>query len=155
EYGVRGLIDAYDPASGNRIWRFWTVPGPGEAGHETWSGESWKSGSAATWVTGAYDPDAGLIYWGTGNPGPDYNGIVRAGDNLYAAWLLVLDKKTGQRKWHFQFTPHDVHDWDSTHVPVLVDTNYRGAPRKLVLVANRNGFYYVLDRLSGEFLSGT
>ena len=153
EYGVRGLIDAYDGKTGRRIWRFWTVPGPGEPGHETWSGESWKSGSAATWITGAYDPESNLIYWGTGNPGPDYNGPIREGDNLYAASIVALDADTGKLKWHFQFTPHDVHDWDSTHVPVLVDAAVRSAPRKLALVANRNGFYYVLDRVSGEYLA--
>lgn len=154
EYGVRGLIDAYDPKTGARLWRFWTVPGPGEPGHETWSGESWKTGSAATWVTGSYDAAANLIYWGTGNPGPDYNGGGRDGDNLYAASIVALDADTGKLKWHFQFTPHDVHDWDSTHVPVLLDAPVRGAQRKLVLVADRNGFYYVLDRLTGEFLAG-
>ncbi len=154
ELGVRGLIDAYDAKSGKRVWRFWTVPGPGEPGHDTWSGDSWKTGSAATWVTGAFDPDANLIYWGTGNPGPDYNGVVRGGDNLYASSLVALDADTGKLKWHFQFTPHDVHDWDATHVPVLVDAPVRGAPRKLALVANRNGFYYVLDRLSGQFMAG-
>src|SRR5262249_45442363 len=137
EYGVRGLIDAYDPKNGKRLWRFWTVPGPGEAGHETWSGESWRTGSAATWVTGAFDPDTNLIYWGTGNPGPDYNGPSREGDNLYAASLVAIDADSGKRKWHFQFTPHDVHDWDSTHVPVLADAMVRGARRKVVLVANR------------------
>jgi alcohol dehydrogenase (cytochrome c) len=155
ELGVRGLIDAYDAKTGKRIWRFWTVPGPGEPGHETWSGESWKTGSAATWVTGAYDPDANLIYWGTGNPGPDYNGEIRTGDNLYAASIVAVDADTGKLKWHFQFTPHDVHDWDSTHVPILVNAKHRGVDRKLVMVANRNGFYYVLDRLSGEYLVGT
>ncbi|HYW44274.1 MAG TPA: PQQ-dependent dehydrogenase, methanol/ethanol family [Bryobacteraceae bacterium] len=155
EYGVRGYLDAYDPETGNRLWRFWTVPGPGEPGHETWAGESWKTGAATTWVTGSYDPAANLIYWGTGNPGPDYNGDIRRGDNLYAASLIALDAATGKLKWHFQFTPHDVHDWDSTHVPVLADLAVRGATRGVVMVANRNGFYYVLDRLTGEFLAGT
>jgi alcohol dehydrogenase (cytochrome c) len=153
ELGVRGLIDAYDAKTGKRVWRFWTVPGPGEPGHETWSGQSWKTGSATTWVTGVYDADANLIYWGTGNPGPDYNGEVRGGDNLYAASIVAVDADTGKLKWHFQFTPHDVHDWDSTHVPVLVNATVRGAARKLAMVANRNGFYYVLDRLSGEYLT--
>ncbi len=155
EFGVRGLVDAYDSKTGRRMWRFWTVPAPGEPGSETWSGDSWKTGSAATWITGSYDADANLLYWGTGNPGPDYNGEIRDGDNLYAASVLALDATTGKRKWHFQFTPHDVHDWDSTHVPVLADVQVRGVPRRVALVANRNGFYYVLDRLTGEFLSGT
>ncbi len=155
EYGVRGLIDAYDAKTGKRAWRFWTVPGPGEAGNETWEGDSWKRGAAATWITGAYDPETNLVYWGTGNPGPDYNGEVRRGDNLYAASLVALDADTGKLKWHFQFTPHDLHDWDSTHVPVLIDAIVRDRPRKLVLNANRNSFYYVLDRVTGEFLSGT
>jgi len=154
EYGIRGFLDAYRPATGERLWRFWTVPGPGEAGHETWDGDSWKHGSAATWVTGAYDPALNLLYWGTGNPGPDYDGGPRGGDNLYAASLLALDAATGKRRWHFQFTPHDTHDWDANHVPVLLDATFEGRARKLVVNANRNGFYYVLDRETGEFLRG-
>jgi alcohol dehydrogenase (cytochrome c) len=150
EYGIRGFLDAYDAKTGARLWRFWTVPGPGEPGHETWEGDSWKTGSASTWVTGSYDPEANLIYWGTGNPGPDYNGDARTGDNLYANSLLAVNADTGKLAWHFQFTPHDTHDWDANHVPLLVD-----APsRKLVVVPNRNGFYYVLDRLTGKFLLG-
>ncbi len=154
EYGVRGFLDAYDAKTGKRAWRFWTVPGPGEAGHETWAGDSWKQGSATTWVTGVYDPTLHLIYWGTGNPGPDYDGDVRRGDDLYADSVVALDAATGKLKWHFQFTPHDTHDWDSTQTPILIDANFRGSPRKLVVVANRNGFLYVLDRQSGEFLTG-
>lgn len=154
EYGVRGFLDAYDPKTGARLWRFWTVPGPGEPGHETWAGDSWKTGSAATWVTGSYDPNLNLIYWGTGNPGPDYDGDVRKGDDLYSDSLLALDASTGKLKWHYQFTPNDTHDWDSTHTPVLIDTQFRGRARKLVAVANRNGFFYVLDRETGEFLIG-
>ena len=154
EYGIRGFLDAYNPKTGARLWRFWTVPGPGEPFHETWQGDSWKTGSAATWVTGSYDPAANLIYWGTGNPGPDYDGDGRAGDNLFAASLIALDAATGKLKWHFQFTPHDTHDWDSNHVPVLIDAAFQGAPRKLVAVANRNAFFYLLDRLTGEFLVG-
>jgi alcohol dehydrogenase (cytochrome c) len=154
EYGIRGFVDAYDAKTGARLWRFWTVPGPGEAGHETWDGDSWKTGSAATWVTGSFDPALNLIYWGTGNPGPDYYGEIRRGDNLYSASLVALDASTGRLKWHFQFTPHDTHDWDSNHVPVLLDAAFQGAPRKLVAVANRNGFYYLLDRASGAFLLG-
>ena len=154
EYGIRGFLDAYHPKTGARLWRFWTVPGPSEAGHETWQGDSWKTGSAATWLTGTYDPSANLLYWGTGNPGPDYDGGPREGDNLYAASLLALDAASGKLKWHFQFTPHDTHDWDANHVPVLLDAPFQGAPRKVVVVPNRNGFYYVLDRLTGQFLLG-
>jgi alcohol dehydrogenase (cytochrome c) len=154
EYGVRGFLDAYDAKTGKRAWRFWTVPGPGEPGNDTWAGDSWKTGSAATWVTGAFDPDSNLIYWGTGNPGPDWNGDVRAGDNLYSDCLIAVDADSGKLRWHFQFTPHDIHDWDATEVPVLVDDEVRGKKRKLVLFPNRNAFYYVLDRITGEFLLG-
>ena len=152
EFGVRGFLDAYDAKTGERAWRFFTVPGPGEPGNETWAGDSWKRGSATTWVTGSYDPDTNLVYWGTGNPGPDWNGEVRLGDNLYSDSLIAIDLDSGKLKWHFQFTPHDVHDWDSTEVPVLMDGVVRGQQRKLVLFANRNAFYYVLDRQTGEFL---
>jgi alcohol dehydrogenase (cytochrome c) len=154
EYGIRGLIDAYDAKTGARAWRFWTVPGPGEPGHETWLGDSWKTGGATTWVTGSYDPSLDIVYWGTGNPGPDYDGDVRAGDDLYADSVVALDASTGKLKWYFQFTPHDTHDWDSTHTPVLFDATVRGAARKLLMVANRNGFYYVLDRQTGQFVTG-
>ena len=154
EYGIRGFLDAYSAEAGAHLWRFWTVPGPGEAGHDTWEGDSWKTGSAATWVTGSYDPALDLLYWGTGNPGPDYDGDVRRGDNLYAESLIALDASTGKLKWHFQFTPHDTHDWDANHVPVLIDAAFRQRPRKLVAVANRNGFFYLFDRQSGEFLLG-
>ena len=154
EYGVRGFLDAYDAQTGKRAWRFWTIPAPGEPGNETWKGDSWKTGSAATWVTGAYDPETNLIYWGTGNPGPDWNGDVREGDNLYSDCLIAVDADTGKLKWYFQFTPHDVHDWDATEVPVLVDGEVRGKQRKLVVFPNRNAFYYVLDRVTGEFLVG-
>jgi alcohol dehydrogenase (cytochrome c) len=152
EYGVRGFLDAYNAKTGKRVWRFNTVPAPGERGIETWDGESWKTGSATTWVTGSYDPQQNLVFWGTGNPGPDWNGVVRKGDNLYSDCLLALDLDSGELKWHFQFTPHDDHDWDSVQVPVLVDGAFRGQPRKMVLFANRNGFYYVLDRVSGKYL---
>jgi alcohol dehydrogenase (cytochrome c) len=156
EYGIRGFLDAYDPKSGERLWHFWTVPGPGELGHDTWQGDSWKTGSAATWVTGSYDPTLDLLYWGTGNPGPDYNGEGRQGDNLYAASLIAVDASTGKLRWYFQFTPHDTHDWDANHVPVLIDAVFparsRSARRRLVAVANRNGFFYLFDRETGEFL---
>lgn len=154
EYGVRGFLDAYDAKTGKRAWRFWTIPGPGEPGNETWAGDSWKTGSATTWVTGAYDSELNLLYWGTGNPGPDWNDERRAGDNLYSDCLLALDPDTGKLKWHFQFTPHDMHDWDSTEVPVLANAGIGGRERKVVLVPNRNAFYYVLDRVTGEFLHG-
>jgi alcohol dehydrogenase (cytochrome c) len=154
EAGIRGFVDAYDARSGERAWRFWTIPGPGEPGHDTWSGDSWKTGGGSSWVTGSYDPELNLVYWGIGNPGPDWNGDVRPGDNLYTCSVVALDGDTGKLKWHFQFTPHDSHDWDSTHVPVLFEAEVRGAKRKLLAMANRNAFYYVLDRASGEFLAG-
>lgn len=154
EYGIRGFLDAYDPATGERLWRFWTVPGPGEPGNETWSGDSWQRGGAPTWVTGAYDPELDLLYWGTGNPGPDFIGEVREGDNLYSESLIALDPDTGELVWYFQFLPHDIHDYDSTQVPVLLDAVFGGVPRKLLVFPNRNGFYYVLDRETGEYLLG-
>ncbi len=154
EAGIRGFLDAYDAKTGKRAWRFWTIPGPGEPGHDSWEGESWKTGAGSTWVTGAYDPALNLVYWGTGNPGPDWNGDARGGDNLYTCSFVALDGDTGKLRWHFQFTPHDTHDWDSTHVPVLFDATVRGARRKLIANANRNGFYYVLDRETGKFVAG-
>ncbi len=155
EAGIRGFIDAYDARTGERRWRFYTIPGAGEPGVETWGGKSYQTGGGSTWVTGTYDPELDLIYWGTGNPGPLWNGDDRPGDNLYTCSLVALDAKTGTLRWHFQFTPHDTHDWDATEIPVLIDQPVNGKPRKLVTMANRNGFYYVLDRTSGEFLSGT
>jgi alcohol dehydrogenase (cytochrome c) len=155
EAGVRGFLDAYDARTGKRVWRFYTVPGPGEQGHDTWGGDSWKTGGAPTWLSGSYDPELNLLYWGTGNPAPDWNGDNRPGDNLYSCSLVALDAATGTLRWHFQFTPHDTHDWDANQIPVLVDAAVDGRPRKLVVTANRNGFYYVLDRTTGEFLRGT
>lgn len=152
EAGIRGFLDAYDAKTGKRLWRFWTIPGPGEAGHDTWSGDSWKTGGGSTWVTGSYDPDLNLIYWGVGNPGPDWNGDNRPGDNLYTCSLVALDADSGKLKWHFQFTPHDDHDWDATEIPVLITAQVRGRERKAVAMANRNAFYYLLDRATGEFL---
>jgi alcohol dehydrogenase (cytochrome c) len=154
EYGVRGFIDAYDAESGKRAWRFYTIPGDGEPGNDTWKGDSWQRGGAPTWVTGSYDPALNMIYWGTGNPGPQMYGANRLGDNLYSDSLVALDADTGALKWYFQFTPHDVHDWDSTHTPILFDETIGGTPRKLVAVANRNGFFYVLDRVTGAFVLG-
>lgn len=150
--GVRGFLDAYKASTGERVWRFWTIPARGEPGSETWSGRAIEHGCGATWLTGTYDPSAGLLYWPTGNPCPDYNGDERKGDNLYTAAVLALDAATGRLKWHYQFTPHDLHDWDATETPVLIDANFRGRQRKLLLHGNRNGFFYVLDRLTGEVL---
>jgi alcohol dehydrogenase (cytochrome c) len=154
EAGIRGFIDAYDAGTGQQAWRFLTIPGPGEPGHDTWAGNSWQTGGGPAWVTGAYDPDLKLLYWGVGNPAPDWNGDVRRGDNLYTCALLALEADTGRLRWHFQFSPHDTHDWDASHVPVLFDAELGGRQRKLVANANRNGFYYVLDRLTGEFIAG-
>jgi alcohol dehydrogenase (cytochrome c) len=153
---TRGFIDAFDARTGARVWRFYTIPGPGEPGSDTWSSpEVLPRGGGATWATGTYDPDLNLIYWGTGNPNPDYYGGDRLGDNLYTASLVALDADTGKLRWHYQFTPHDTHDWDSNHVPVLADLTIGGRARKVVMVANRNGFFYTLDRVTGEFLVGT
>jgi len=154
DFGVRGFIAAFDPKTGKEIWRFNTIPGPGEPGHETWAGDSWMRGGSAVWTTGSYDPELNLTYWGTGNPGPDFNGDNRAGDNLYSNSVVALDPDTGKLKWHFQFTPHDEFDYDATQVPVLADIELRGRMRKVMLWANRNGYWYVLDRTNGEFLSG-
>jgi alcohol dehydrogenase (cytochrome c) len=154
EFGVKGYIAAYEAKTGKEAWRLWTLPSEGDKATETWLGDSYKYGSATTWVTGSYDPDLNTIYWGTGNPGPDWKGDKRAGDNLYSDSLLAIDADTGKMKWYFQFTPHDVHDWDATQVPVLVDEMWNGKMRKLVLFANRNAFYYVLDRTTGEYLLG-
>src|SRR5712692_6254934 len=152
EYGVRGFIDAYDVDTGKRKWRFWTVAGPGEPGHETWGGDSWKYGGGSTWITGTYDAELNLVYWGTGNPGPDWNGDVRPGDNLYTCAIVALDADTGKLKWHYQNTPHDVHDWDSISDPVLFDLMPKGRKAKAVVQANRNGFFYALDRANGKLL---
>jgi alcohol dehydrogenase (cytochrome c) len=154
EAGIRGFLDAYDAKSGKQLWRFWTIPSPGEPGSESWPGDSWVHGGGATWLTGSYDPELKLLYWGTGNPGPDWNGDSRKGDNLYTSSLVALDVETGKPRWHFQYTPHDVHDWDANQIPVLVDADFKGKPRKLVVHANRNAFFYVLDRQTGEFLLG-
>jgi alcohol dehydrogenase (cytochrome c) len=152
EYGIRGFIDAYDAKTGKRAWRFYTIPGPGEPGHHTWAGDSWKTGGASVWVTGAYDPDLNLLYYGIGNPGPDYHSDSRKGDNLYSDSIVALDADTGTLRWHYQFTPHDLHDWDATEVPVLADVTIGGQPRKVVMMANRNGFFYTLDRTDGKLL---
>jgi len=156
EYGIRGFIAAYDAKSGKEAWRFNTIPGPGEPGHETWPAKSdaWEHGGGSIWTTGSYDPELNLTYWGVGNPGPDWNGDSRPGDNLYTESVVALDADTGKLKWHYQFTPHDEFDYDSTQIPVLADIPWRGATRKVMLWANRNGLWYVLDRVTGEFLQG-
>ena len=154
EFGIRGFIDAYNAKTGKRDWRFYTVPGPGDPDFGTWEGDSWKIGSGSVWTTGSFDPESNATIWGIGNPGPDWNGDVRKGDNLYSCSFLAIDVDTGKKKWHFQFTPHDTHDWDATQVPVLFDGKFRGAPMKMVATANRNAFFYVLDRTNGKFLAG-
>jgi alcohol dehydrogenase (cytochrome c) len=152
---TRGFIDAYDPKNGSRLWRFYTIPAPGEPGSETWSDPVvLPRGGGATWQTGSYDPELNLLYWGTGNPNPDYYGEDRKGDNLYTTSIVAVDADSGKLRWHYQFTPHDTHDWDSNHVPVLADLTIDGRARKVVMVANRNGFFYTLDRQTGEFLVG-
>jgi len=154
EYGIRGFIDAFDAQTGKRAWRFYTVAGPGEPGGQSWPRDSdaYKRGGGSIWVTGTYDPQQNLVFWGTGNPGPDYYSSAREGDNLYTASLVALDADTGNLRWHYQFTPHDVHDWDSTQVPVLADLTINGQPRKVVMFANRNGFFYTLDRVTGKVI---
>ena len=165
ELGIRGFIAAYDAATGRELWKFYTIPGPGEPGHETWEAcapdtqqycdpEGWKHGGGSVWVTGSYDPELNLTYWGAGNAGPDYNPDQRPGDNLYTASVVALDADTGKLKWHYQFTPHDRYDYDSVQVPVLADITWKGRPLKAMLWANRNGVFYVLDRATGKFLLG-
>ncbi len=149
EYGIRGFIDAYDANSGERKWRFYTVPGPGEPGHETWEGDSWKVGGSPAWITGTYEPATNTTFWTTGNPSPSNRGEGRAGDNLYSNSLLALDADTGKLKWYFQYTKHDEHDYDATQVPVMVDQG----EKRLIVQANRNGFFYVVDRATGKLIS--
>lgn len=171
DYGIRGFITAHDAHTGKEVWRFYTIPAPGEPGSETWEPcpassspdpsspsycdrEAWKKGGGAIWITGSYDPELNLTYWGTGNPGPDYNPGQRPGDNLYSGSVIALDADTGTLKWHFQFVPGDPYDYDAVQIPVLADMEWEGQPRKLMLWGNRNGFFYVLDRATGEFLLG-
>ncbi len=157
EYGIRGFIAAYDAATGEEAWRFYTIPGPGEPGHETWEGggDAWMHGGASVWLTGSYDPDLNLTYWGIGNPGPDWNPEQRPGDNLYSDSVVALNADTGELDWYFQFTPNDDYDYDSVQIPVLVDYPAQdGSTLKLMLWANRNAFFYVLNRESGQFISG-
>jgi alcohol dehydrogenase (cytochrome c) len=155
-YGISGSVDAFDAETGKPLWQWDVLPKPGEPGSETWQGgDAWKSGGGPTWLTGSYDPELNLVYWGTGQADPDFVGDKREGDNLYTECMVALDADSGKLKWYFQFTPHDVHDWDSVEIPVLVDTQFQGQPRKLLVQANRNGYYYVLDRTNGNFLHGT
>ena len=151
EYGIRGFIDAYDANTGERKWRFYTVPGPNEPGHESWEGDSWKIGGAPAWITGSYDPATNTTFWTTGNPSPSNRGEGRAGDNLYSNSLLALDPDSGKLKWYFQFTKHDEHDYDATQVPVLLERD----GKHLLVQANRNGFFYVIDRSNGKLLSSS
>lgn len=154
ECALTGFLDAYDAKTGKKLWRLHTTPQPGDPNRATWAGNSADYGGAPTWTTGTYDPDTNTIFWQTGNPGPDYDGSTRAGDNLYSCSVLAVDPETGKMKWWFQFTPHDVHDWDGNQTPMLVDGVVRGQKRKLLVTAQRNAFYYVLDRTTGEFLAG-
>jgi alcohol dehydrogenase (cytochrome c) len=152
DHGLNGFLDAFDAKTGELLWRFDSIPKPGEPGSDTWAADSWKHAGGATWLTGSYDPALDLLYWAIGNPSPDFNGDVRKGDNLYTNSVVALDMTTGKLRWHFQFTPHDTMDWDGAEIPVLVDAPYQGKMRKLLVQADRNGFYYVLDRVTGKFL---
>jgi len=154
EFGVRGFISAYEAGTGKQVWHADTIPDPDQPGHESWKGNDWEHGGSAVWMTGSYDPELNLTYWGTGNPGPDFNAVQRMGDNLYSDSVLALDADTGKMKWYFQFSPHDPYDYDSVQVPVLANADWNGSPRKLMLWGNRNGFFYVLDRSTGKFLNG-
>jgi len=153
--GGRGFLVAYDTNSGTERWRFFAIPGPGEPGHDTWAGDSWRNGGASTWLTGSYDVEHDLLIWGVGNPIPDYDSAIRRGDNLYSNSAVALRGTTGQLVWHFQFTPSDDHDWDAAQIPILADRRVGDQMERRLLWANHNGFYYVLDRLSGRFLHAT
>jgi alcohol dehydrogenase (cytochrome c) len=152
EFGIRGFLAAYDPVEGKLLWKFNTVPGPDEPGHETWKGDAWKTGGAPTWTTGAYDAQNDVILWGTGNPSPEFQANERPGDNLYSNSVIALDAKTGKLRWFYQFTPSDEHDWDGNQQPILAEIPWQGRKREVMLQANRNAFFYALDRKSGEFL---
>lgn len=152
EYGIRGFIDARDAATGKEVWRFNTIPEPGAPGSDTWSGDSWKTGGGPTWITGSFDPESNVIYWPTGNPSPNFDGPERPGDNLYTNSVVALDPDHGTLLWHFQFMPHDVFDWDATEILVLLDADIAGKRQRVLAQANRNGFYYLLDAKTGQFL---
>ena len=154
EFGIRGYVAAYDAETGEEVWKTYTIPGPGEPNHDTWEGDDWQHGGAPVWITGSFDPELNLTYWGVGNPGPDWNAGQRPGDNLYSDSVIALDPDTGELKWYFQFTPNDAYDYDSVQVPVLADIVWRGTPSKIMMWANRNGYFYVLDRVTGKFLEG-
>lgn len=155
EAGAHGFLSAFDANTGKLLWRLYTVPrSADDPGADTWANGSWSNGGGTTWNTGSYDPETNTIYWGTGNPAPDWNGEGRLGDNLFTCSLLAIDANTGKMKWYFQFSPHETHDWDSSEPPILFDAKVNGQPRKLVALANRNAFYYVLDRVTGKFITG-
>ena len=153
--GVHGFLAAFDALTGKLVWRFWTIPGPGEPGSESWKGDAYLHGGGTTWMPGTYDPQLNTLYWGTSNPAPDFVGDTRPGDDLYTDCVLALDADTGNLKWYFQFTPHDLYDYDATETPVLLDVTVDGQVRRLLVEANRNGFFYILDRTNGKFLSAT
>jgi alcohol dehydrogenase (cytochrome c) len=153
--GVRGFLEAYDAATGKLKWHLWTIPGPGEFGSSSWPGDAYQYGGATTWMPGTYDPELNTLYWTTSNAAPDFVGDSRPGDDLYTACVLAIDPDTGQRKWYFQFTPHDLYDYDANQTPVLVDIEDHGEKKKLLVQANRNGFFYILDRTNGKFLKAT
>ena len=155
EFGIRGYVAAYYAETGELAWKTYTIPAPGEPGHETWEGDDWQYGGAPVWITGSFDPEENLTYWGVGNPGPDWNAAQRPGDNLYSDSVIALDADTGEMRWYFQFTPNDGYDYDAVQVPVLADMEWRGEQRKLMLWANRNGYFYALDRTDGEYLLGS
>ena len=154
EHGARGFVAAFDQDTGKEVWRFWTVPKAGELGSETWAGKSMEHGGAPTWFTGVYDRELDTVYWPTGNPSAEYNGDGRVGDNLYSDCILALDAKSGKLKWYYQTTPHDLWDWDATETPIVADIAWDGRSRKVLMQANRNGFFYVLDRETGNVLLG-
>ena len=155
EFGIRGYVAAYYAETGELAWKTYTIPAPGEPGHETWEGDDWQYGGAPVWITGSFDPEENLTYWGVGNPGPDWNAAQRPGDNLYSDSVIALDADTGELRWYFQFTPNDGYDYDAVQVPVLADMEWQGEQRKLMFWANRNGYFYVLDRTDGEYLLGS
>ena len=152
EYGIRGWIAALDLKTGDLVWKIYTIPGPGEAGHETWAGDSWKTGGGPTWITGSYDRELETLYWGVGNPGPDWDPSYRAGDNLYTSSVLALNPETGKIKWHYQYTPADAWDYDGNNESILLDVEIRGQKRRALIHADRNGFFYALDRTTGQFI---